>query len=373
MNIRKCFLYCYLVYHKGIWCKFFNSISGYLKHKLINAIAGTLAVLLITTGTTLGQRTQIKGFAEIVTILDEDGKVSFGIGEQDLFITSELSNRISFLGETVFKFSPASPTDFNVSVERIIGKYNYTGNHNLLVGKHHTPINYWNDTYHHGRVFFPTITRPLLFQKDIVPIHTTGVSLQGLNLGKTRFGYDFMVGNGIGAGDSLDDNTNKSITAAIHIKPKDGLRFGLAYYSDVISGGPSHSHGGNGNGNHEHVRVNQHLLNASVAYFGKKYEVLAENIFAVNHNDSIGNPLSVVTYVYAGMRIKDKLVPYIRVDYLHFQQEEPYFAYDNTTAVLAGIRYEINFLAVVKLEYQYEHHDLTGDVSRVVAQFAVGF
>ena len=299
--------------------------------------------------------------------MDEDGKVSFGIGEQDLFITSELSNRISFLGETVFKFSPSSPTDFNVSVERIIGKYNYTGNHNLLVGKHHTPINYWNDTYHHGRVFFPTITRPLLFAAGIVPIHTTGVSLQGLNLGKLRFGYDLMVGNGIGAGDSLDDNRNKSITAAIHIKPKDDLRIGLAYYSDVISPGSQH------HGHPAEVRVNQHLLNTSVAYFGKKFELLAENILGVNHNDSIGNPLSVVTYVYAGIRLKEKLVPYFRVDKLHFQPEDPFFTHEEVTSVVAGVRYEINFLAVVKLEYQYEDRKDLGNESRVVAQFAIGF
>jgi hypothetical protein len=305
--------------------------------------------------------------------MQDDGKVSFGVGEQDLFITSELSNRISFLGETVFKFSPSSPTDFNVSVERIIGKYNYYGNHNLLVGKHHTPINYWNDTYHHGRVFFPTITRPLLFAYDVVPLHTTGVSLQGLNLGKLRFGYDFMVGNGIGAGDSLDDNRNKSITASIHIKPKDGMRIGIAYYSDVLSPGTVHSHGNHNHGHHLDVRVNQHLLNVSIAHFGKKYELLAENIFAVNHSEDIGNPLSVVSYVYAGLRIKNKLVPYFRVDYLHFQPDEPYYAQDNTTAVLGGVRYEINYLAVVKLEFQHEHHEEIGNLNRVVAQFAMGF
>ncbi|GJM29694.1 MAG: hypothetical protein DHS20C17_23290 [Cyclobacteriaceae bacterium] len=330
-------------------------------------------MVLLTSGAILGQRTQIKGFAEVVTIM-QDGKVNFGVGEQDLFITSEISNRISFLGETVFKFSPSSPTDFNVSVERIIGKYNYSGNHNLLVGKHHTPINYWNDTYHHGRVFFPTITRPLLFANDIVPIHTTGISFQGLNLGKLRFGYELMVGNGIGAGDSLDDNRNKSLTAALHIKPKDDLRIGIAYYTDVLSPGTAHSHSGHNHGGHHlDVRVNQHLFNTSIAYFGKKYEVLAENIFAVNHNKDIGNPLSVVSYVYAGIRVKEKLVPYFRVDYLHFQPEEPYYGNNNITAVLGGIRYEINYLAVVKLEYQYEHHEETGNENRIVAQFAVGF
>jgi hypothetical protein len=135
-----------------------------------------------------------------------------------------LHDRISFLGETVFKFTPGTPTDFSVSVERVVIKYNYYGNHNLLIGKHHTPINYWNDTYHHGRVFFPTIERPLLFAANFIPLHTTGMSAQGQNLGKLRFGYDLMVGNGLGSSDVADNDTYKSITAALHIKPVENLR-----------------------------------------------------------------------------------------------------------------------------------------------------
>src|SRR5689334_9854225 len=112
------------------------------------------------------QSTQIRGFVDVYSRL-QDNKVSFGLGEQDLFITSELNDRFSFLGESVFKFSIGSPTTFDVSIERVVLKYNFSGNHNLLIGKHHTPINYWNDTYHHGRVFFPTIDRPLLFGANI--------------------------------------------------------------------------------------------------------------------------------------------------------------------------------------------------------------
>ena len=137
-----------------------------------------LGLLLGAAPRAAAQRTQIRGFVDALAYY-QNGKVNFGLGEQDLFITSEINERLSFLGETVFKFSPESPTDFNISVERIILKYNYTGNHSVLLGKHHTPVNYWNDTYHHGRVFFPTIDRPLLFALGIIPLHTTGVSLQG--------------------------------------------------------------------------------------------------------------------------------------------------------------------------------------------------
>src|SRR5215467_4416242 len=154
------------------------------KRKIIISYAIFLGCVCLSFQSS-GQRTQIRGFLDVLTGLQDD-KVSFTLGEQDLFITSELSDRFSFLGESVFKFTAGTPTTFSVSIERAIVKYNFMGNHNLLIGKHHTPINYWNDTYHHGRVLFPTIYRPLLFEADIIPLHTTGVDLQGQNLGNLK-------------------------------------------------------------------------------------------------------------------------------------------------------------------------------------------
>lgn len=195
-----------------------------------------IILLALPTAETFAQNnTQIRGFVDVSATYSDD-KVSFGLGEQDLFITSDLNDRFSFLGETVFKFDPESETQFSVSIERIVLKYNYKGNHNILIGKHHTPINYWNDTYHHGRVFFPTTARPLVFASELFPLHTTGISFQGLNLGSLKFGYDLMVGNGIGSTDVLDLDKGKSVTAAIHIKPRNALRIGLSYYYDRIPG-----------------------------------------------------------------------------------------------------------------------------------------
>ncbi len=124
-----------------------------------------VVLFLASTRSSFGQDTQIKGFVDVLTTYNND-KVSFGFGEQDLFITSVINDRISFLAESVFKFTPSSPTQFSVSVERIVIKYNIKGNNDLILGKVHTPINYWNNTYHHGRVFFPTIDRPFPTNKS---------------------------------------------------------------------------------------------------------------------------------------------------------------------------------------------------------------
>ena len=323
-------------------------------------------IFLSISNKTKAQQTQIRGFVEAHAFFEDD-KLSFGIGEQDLFITSQLSDRFSFLGESVFKFSSSSPTHFAVSVERVIVSYNYKGNHNLLIGKHHTPINYWNDSYHHGRVFFPTVGRPLLFSAKIIPIHTTGIALQGLNLGDLKFGYNVMLGNGLGSSDVLDNDNNKSLTASIHIKPWDYWQFGTSYYGDVVSAGAEV------NGMVISEDLDQQLYSATVAYFGSKFELLAEGTMASTTTSGTGTTTSYASYVYAGIRLNEKWIPYLRFDDLSYENNEPLFNGNDATSILAGLRYEINYLIVVKLEYQHIDRENTGISDIVTTQIAIGF
>jgi hypothetical protein len=318
-------------------------------------------------GELFGQTTTIKGFMDVNTII-QNKKLSFNLGEQDLFINSELNDRFTFLGESVFKFSLNSPTTFDVSIERIVLKYNLSGNHNLLLGKHHTPLNYWNDSYHHGRVFFPTIGRPLLFEDNFIPLHTTGLGIQGLNLGDTRFGYDVLVGNGIGSNDFVDNDKAKSVTVAIHVKPMDNLRIGASWYHDQISKGAKVH-----DGHLLEQLVKQQLVSGSIAYFGKQFEFLSEATLALNRSDSTGSQKSIGMYAYTGVKIREKIVPYLRFDYMHYGAGEVFFLKNNATSIIGGLRYIINYLAVVKLEYQRQDRSLTGVTDKVSAQVAIGF
>ncbi len=327
-----------------------------------------LVIRLIFNGTpSWSQETLIKGFVDVVGKYEAGDKLSFGFGEQDLFITSVLNDHISFLGETVFKYDPTSHTDFSVSVERVIIDYNLKGNNDLIMGKVHTPLNYWNDTYHHGRLFFPTIERPLLFDAEIIPIHTVGIGLRGHDLGALRFGYDFFVGNGIGSEDVKDNDRNKSISIAVHAKPAARLRIGLSWYNDVISKGADL---------HDETinwKVKQNLLTASASNFGKQFEILAEGTFGFNQSDTTGVTKTVASYIYTGYKVAPKVIPYLRCDYLHYQEGEIYYHKNNLTSLIAGIRIELSYLAVVKLEYQYEHSEVSGNTNTIMTQFAIGF
>ncbi|MBL7773718.1 MAG: hypothetical protein JNM95_12715 [Chitinophagaceae bacterium] len=334
--------------------------------KLVINLFTAYALLSISYFQVKAQNTQIRGFVDANASYQKD-KLSFGFGEQDLFITSSLNDRLSFLGETVFKYDHSAHTEFSISVERVIIKYNYKGNHNFILGKVHTPLNYWNDTYHHGRVFFPTIERPAMFNSNIIPLHSTGVGFQGYNLSDLKFGYDVFLSNGLASEEIADFDKNKAVTIATHIKPVDNLRIGASLYMDKMSKG-SDVHGLPVN-----YDIQQNLLSGSVSYFGPKYEFLAEGTLGFNHTDTAATATSRASYVYAGLKVKEKIVPYLRYDFLYFQPNELYFTRNNLSSIVFGIRYQINYLAVVKLEYKNQKDQLTGTTNRLTTQFAIGF
>lgn len=328
--------------------------------------------LALTKQKALAQETQIRGFVNFDANM-RDGKINFSLGEQDLFITSQLSDRISFLGETVTRFSTNSPTKFDPSIERIVLNYNYYRNHNILFGKHHTPVNFWNDSYHHGRVFFPTIFRPMMFDQGIIPLHTTGIRLQGQNLGRLRFGYDVLVGNGVASDDNLDLNSSKSFMAGFHFKPYNKWKIGFSYYYDEIPKGTLLHH----TSLKSNRPVNQHLSSTSISCFSNKFELLAESTVAINQNDSTGSPVSMASYAYVGYRVK-KFVPYVKAEYLDLNAREVLFANHHQTNLVVGLRYEINYLTVMKLEYAWTDTHQKGAttnkvVNSVTYQFAIGF
>jgi hypothetical protein len=121
------------------------------------------------------------------------------------------------------------------------------------------------------------------------------------------------------------------------------------------------------------VEVKQNLASLSFANFGKKVELLAECTAGFNKNDSTGLNKSFASYVYAGYRVSEKFIPYIRYDNLEFQEGELYYHHDCGSKLLLGVRYQINYLAVVKLEYQRTRFDMSGNANKIIAQFAIGF
>jgi hypothetical protein len=334
-------------------------------YNLMEKFVVIIVILSFYSNVSYGQKpqTQVNGFGHVEFTYVEDTKNSayFSIGEHDLFVSSKIKNKISFLGEYVFRFSG---NNYIPSIERSFAKFNYVGNHSIIAGKVHTPVNYWNDVYHHGRLFFPTIDRPLAFS-HIIPLHTLGFQLQGQNLGKLNFGYDLVLGNGISSTDVKQTDMNFSVTASAHIKPADNLRIGASYYHDYLQNNKSGMHSGH-NASPDHYAGELYtgpltfdLACFSISYFGNKFELLSESSFNATRTDSLGQANNYSSFLYAGFRIKERHVPYIILDYLKVDKDDLHVYEFETAKVGVGYKHEFNHLICLKtqLEYQMYHHN----------------
>lgn len=297
-----------------------------------------------------------------------DGLGSFTLGEHDFFVTSKITEHISFLGETVITGSKSSSTGFAASIERARLKFNYYGNHSILIGKMHTAINYWNDVYHHGRIFFPTIDRPLAFNY-YVPIHALGIRAQGQNLGNLKFGYDLQVANSLESMDASGNSLNFNYNASLHIKPVDGMRLMVGFNNDFLPSnmpGP-HAHSGNVHHNHSMMYrgpVDLNQLHFSIAYFGKDWEFLNEFAYVQTRTDSLGISNSFANFTYIGYRLKSVWVPYAFADFITMSENELHHMPVSGLKYGMGIRYDINDNINVKL--QYEVYDRLPAAGRVM-------
>jgi hypothetical protein len=333
--------------------------------------------------------TQFNGFGHVEYSLQRANDATssyFTVGENDFFVTSKLNNKISLLGEYVIRFNSNSATSFLPSIERTLVKFNYYKNHNIITGKIHSPLNYWNDVYHHGRLFFPTIDRPLSFSY-LLPLHTLGVQFQGQNLGHLNFGYDVVAGNGISSTDAFNASTRSSLTAAVHIKPVDGMRIGASYYSDYLPNNTSGVHSGH-SGTKPHYSgtlykggVQFRLSAFSFAYFNEKFEILNEFVYNRTKTDTLGKADNYSNFLYAGLRIRDKHVPYFLVDYLHIDKKDLH-AYPLITQKFAlGYKHEFTTYINLKTQIEYsesrlphdEHEHKLGDNLSFRLQLAYGF
>lgn len=312
-------------------------------------------------------KTQFNGYGHIEHQTDlaheHDGLSNFLVGEQDFFVTSALNDKISFLGEYVIRYNSKSATSFLPSIERSLVKFNYYRNHNIIVGKIHTPVNYWNDVFHHGRVFFPVIERPIAFS-HLIPLHTTGVQFQGQNLGNSNFGYDIVYGNGISSSEGLSGKWNPSITAAFHLKPKANFRIGASYHYTTVKDNIRGAHCGQLDpvssgytGSLYKGKINYHLLNASLQRYVGKLELLNEFTYNITRTDTLGAASNFSEFLYIGYRLNEKSVPFFHFDMMNIAANDLYTYPYRVSKIALGYRHEFTPFINLKLEADYQKFD----------------
>jgi hypothetical protein len=326
------------------------------------------------------QETQIRGFVDTQfgkvtsdTIANKQKDHGFQIGQFDLFITSQINDRFSFLGETVFEWDN-SEKDWTVDLERVIIKYAFKDYFNISTGKFHTPFGYWNNAYHHGAVIQPTINRPVIIRFEdnggYLPIHQVGLQFSGTAIGDKNFGYSLFLSNGQAQGNTggSRDYTTSAISGSLSFEPVESLQFFVSGYSNTV---PKNSYTYQGVKLAEDSRYS--LVNCAVAYFGSELPIeFAGEYFSINTR-MIGSYNTNAFYAYLGFPINKKLVPYALYNRVSFQQGEEYFIKNDVEEITVGARAIFSPKVVWKLEYTFNHSELSKNSTLAQTQLAIGF
>lgn len=288
-------------------------------------------------------------------------KSNFSSGNFVLFVTSQLTERISVLSENTANVNNGVAS---FEIQRLMARYFIKDYFSVRVGKMFNPIGYWSNQYNMGLVLQPTIQRPSIIRASndggVLQIKNVGIQFEGDNITKANMFYRVFVCNGGGSTTLLNNVKNQyAVTGELGIEPVEGLKIlGSAHY-DVFSANKPNTAG------IKNVKGGEALLsNASIAYMNpeKNFEFIGEYYYQTSKFDSIGSKNSQGLLAYAGYKVTNKFVPYVQYAHLEAGTKNStdfYYAGAQNGIQLKidditlGMRYKISSNFVVKLEYNY--------------------
>ena len=301
---------------------------------------------------------QAFGFADINYVTgDNQTKEGFVLGQVVGHAVARISDRLNVFGEAT---ATGRDSEYDLEIERIIAKYEFSDRYMLSAGRYHTPIGYWNTAYHHGTWLQTSVGRPSTSR--VIPIHFVGMELEGSFPGD-RLGLAYRVGVGNGrhsnitrAGDAGDVNGSRAFSLSLYSKPIsiNKLNAGISFYSDRVTPPAG-------------LEVDEEMFSAYVAWEDETPEVIAEYVHS-RHDPTSGAGSSGDTdafYLQVAYRLPARLQQfkaYVRVEEVDVSDNDPLLGglgldYE---AVIAGVRFDFTPFAALKFEYHSEEFDNRG-------------
>lgn len=310
---------------------------------------------------------RIRGFGDVSLHGDthQGDTTSFSLGQLDLFVTSDVSDKFRFLSEIVFEGGPdniygstaGELNSFSVDVERYLLQYSHNDYFNISAGRGHTAIGYYNTAYHHSTWLQTTTGRPFLFEFEdrggILPVHMVGVSASGLiPSGSLGLHYVAEVGNGRASRtplqeepvqNEIDDQNHKAFNFAVFARPEavPGLQAGFSVYNDLLA--PANS-----------PRINETILAAHAILIRPKYEWLNEAL--LDRHTVSGTSVSFNTPGFYTQVSKQFGLyrPYFRYQYVNAANNEPVFPdVELQHGPSLGLRFDASESVALKFQYDY--------------------
>jgi hypothetical protein len=295
-------------------------------------------------------------------------RTAFALGQLDLFVTSDISDKFKFLSEIVFEGGPdniygvtqsSTRNSFGVDVERYLLTYSQNEYFNLSAGRYHTAIGYYNTAYHHSTWLQTTTGRPLMFafedQGGILPIHNVGVEAYGrIPSGFLGLHYVAEVGNGRESRLRFDeepvqnivsDKNHKAVNFELFARPRavPGLQVGFSAYHDLLIPEVQNVT----------IPVGETILAAHAIYSTPSFEWLNEALVIRHAQQGVHTFETPAWYTQISKRF-GAYRPYFRYQYINAGPWEPIFPDIGLRAgPSVGLRYDANESVALKLQYDY--------------------
>ena len=315
---------------------------------------------------------RIRGFGDVTLHGDNyhpagqpGDKTAFTLGQLNLFVTSDISDKFKFLSEIVFEAGPdniygvtrGTENTFGVDVERYLLTYSKNEYFNLSAGRYHTAIGYYNTAFHHSTWLQTTTGRPLLFEFEdrggILPIHNVGLEAYGsIPSGSLGLHYVAEVGNGRESRSPLteepvqnivDDSNSKAVNFELFARPTKipGLQVGFSAYHDKLVP------------NTLPVGVGEMIFAAHAVYTTPTFEWLNEAL-VVRHTPQGGHTYETPGWYSQISQRFGAYRPYFRYQYINASPNEPIFPDIGLNAgPSAGLRYDASESVALKLQYDF--------------------
>jgi hypothetical protein len=309
---------------------------------------------------------RIRGFGDISLHGDthKGDTTSFSLGQLDLFVTSDISEKFKFISEIVFEAGPdniygavSGPGNtFGVDIERYLLQYSHNDHFNISAGRGHTAIGYYNTAYHHSSWLQTTTGRPFIFAFEdsggILPIHMVGVSVSGqVPSGSLGLHYVAELGNGRASRtpleepvqNEIDDQNRKAYNLAFFARPESirGLQAGFSFYRDILA--PNNS-----------LKIGESIFAAHAILIRPKYEWLNEAL--LDRHTVTGTPIVFNTPAFYSQVSKQfgSYRPYLRYQYINGADKEPIFPdVELRHGPSAGLRFDASESVALKFQYDY--------------------
>src|SRR5437660_4841085 len=327
------------------------------------------------TGDNTAPKLQLRGYADVGWNTSDQKKStnSFALGQFNLFISSRLTDKATFLAETVIE-ADAATNEFGIDLERMELIYYVYDHINLQFGRYHTAMGFYNTAYHHSTLMQTALERPFLFDfehhEGIMPVQSVGINDTGIVSNKLGLHYIAEIGNGRSPRSDAnpvqsltDDNNGKAFNLGFFVRPDrvPGLQFGFSNYHDHVTpaGKPA---------------VTENILAAHIVYQNSRFEFLNEAILQRHSINKAGFNTNKLRFYSQISKRFGNYRPYFRYEYVNVPSRDPLFSDVGLVhGPKAGLRYDLNDFTALKIEYGREMHRGLSSVNRLGTQLAFAF